>query len=367
MRSPDSASADADPYGGGPDDRHDETRGGTADALDDDRILALELVRATEAAAMAAARLLGRGNAEEVDGAAVDAIRPVLGTIPMRGVIVIGEGANDDTPMLYAGEHVGSGRGPLVDIAVDPVDGAGLTAKSLPNAMSLIALADRGAMYDPGPCLYMDKLVIGPDLVDEVDFAAPIEDTLATIARVRGENVEDVTVALLDRPRHAELVSRIRAVGARIQLLIDGDLAGSLMAVQPESEVDLLVGIGGSPEGVIAACAIRSLGGAIYGRLYARNDAEKRQARQLGHSLERVLCTTDLVRGNNAYFVATGITDGEVLRGVRFSQDQAITQSLSMRSSSGAVRTIETRHRLSTSTLVPSIRSQSPARGALPR
>ena len=367
MRSPDSASADADPYRGGPDDRDDEPRDPATNALDDDRILALELVRATEAAAMAAARLLGRGNEDEVDGAAVDAIRPVLGTIPMRGVIVIGEGANDDTPMLYAGEHVGSGRGPLVDIAVDPVDGAGLTAKSLPNAMSLIALADRGAMYDPGPCLYMDKLVIGPDLVDAVDFAAPIEDTLATIARVRGGNVEDVTVALLDRPRHAELVGRIRAVGARIQLLIDGDLAGSLMAVQPESEVDVLVGIGGSPEGVIAACAIRSLGGAIYGRLYARNDAEKRQARQLGHSLERVLCTTDLVRGNNAYFVATGITDGEVLRGVRFSQDQAITQSLSMRSSSGAVRTIETRHRLSTSTLVPSMRSQPPTRGALPR
>ena len=184
--------------------------------LDDDRILALELVRATEAAAMAAARFLGRGNEDEVDGAAVDAIRPVLGTIPMRGVIVIGEGENDDTPMLYAGEHVGSGTGPLVDIAIDPVDGAGLTAKSLPNAMSLIAVADRGAMFDPGPCVYMDKLVVGPDLVDAVDYAAPIEDTLATIARIRGVTVGDVTVALLDRPRHPELVARIRAVGAWI-------------------------------------------------------------------------------------------------------------------------------------------------------
>ncbi len=324
-----------------------------ADNLDDDRILALELVRATEAAAMAAARFLGRGDEDEVDGAAVDAIRPVLGTIPMRGVIVIGEGENDDTPMLYAGEHVGSGRGPLVDIAIDPVDGAGLTAKSLPNAMSLIAVADRGAMFDPGPCVYMDKLVVGPDLVDAVDYAAPIEDTLATIAKIRGITVADVTVALLDRPRHQELVARIRTVGARIKLLIDGDLAGALMAVQPESEVDLLVGIGGSPEGVIAACAIRSLGGAIYGRLYARNEAEQRQARGLGHQLDRVLSTTDLVRGNNVYFVATGVTDGEVLRGVRYYQDQAVTQSLSMRSSSGAVRTIETKHRLSTSTLIP--------------
>ena len=321
--------------------------------LDDDRILALELVRATEAAAMAAARFLGRGNEDEVDGAAVDAIRPVLGTIPMRGVIVIGEGENDDTPMLYAGEHVGSGTGPLVDIAIDPVDGAGLTAKSLPNAMSLIAVADRGAMFDPGPCVYMDKLVVGPNLVDAVDYAAPIEDTLATIARIRGVTVGDVTVALLDRPRHQELVARIRAVGARIKLLIDGDLAGALMAVQPESEVDVLVGIGGSPEGVIAACAIRSLGGAIYGRLYARSEAEQRQARGLGHRLDRVLSTTDLVRGNNVYFCATGVTDGEVLRGVRYYQDQAVTQSLSMRSSSGAVRTIETRHRLSTSTLIP--------------
>lgn len=327
------------------------SRAQTAD-LDDDRVLALELVRATEAAAMAAARFLGRGDPDEVDGAAVDAIRPVLGTIPMRGVIVIGEGENDDTPMLYAGEHVGSGKGPLVDIAIDPVDGAGLTAKSLPNAMSLIAVADRGAMFDPGPCVYMDKLVVGPDLVDAVDFSAPIEDTLATIAKSRGITVADVTVALLDRPRHQELVARIRTVGARIKLLIDGDLAGALMAVQPESEVDLLVGIGGSPEGVIAACAIRSLGGAIYGRLHARNDAEKYQARVLGHNLDRVLSTTDLVRGNNVYFVATGVTDGEVLRGVRYFQDQAVTQSLAMRSSSGAVRTIETKHRLSTSNLI---------------
>ena len=324
-----------------------------APSLDDDRILALELVRATEAAAMAAARFLGRGDEDEVDGAAVDAIRPVLGTIRMRGVIVIGEGEKDDAPMLYAGEHVGSGKGPLVDIAIDPVDGAGLTAKSLPNAMSVIAMSDRGAMFDPGPCVYMDKLVVGPDLVDAVDFEAPIESTLETIARARGVGTGDVTVALLDRPRHQDLVARIRSVGSRIKFLIDGDVAGALMAVQPESEVDLMVGIGGTPEGVIAACAVRCLGGAIYGRLTPRSDTEARQARSLGHNLQKVLTTTDLVRGNNAYFVATGVTDGEVLRGVRYSADLAVTQSLSMRSSSGAVRTIETKHRLSTSTLIP--------------
>jgi fructose-1,6-bisphosphatase II len=287
-----------------------------------------------------------------VDGAAVDAMRPILGTIPMRGVIVIGEGENDDTPMLYSGEHVGQGVGPMVDIAIDPIDGAGLTARSLPNAMSTIALAERGAMFDPGPCVYMDKLVVGPDLVDAVDFTAPIEATLATVARTKGISVADVTVALLDRPRHADLVSKIRAVGARIKFLIDGDVAGALMALQPESEVDLLVGIGGTPEGVIAACAVRSMGGAIFGRLAARNATEANEARSLGHNLGRVLTTTDLVRGNNVYFVATGVTDGEVLRGVRYAPDLAITHSLSMRSSSGAIRTIETKHRLSTSNLV---------------
>ena len=332
-----------------------------------DRNLAMELVRVTEAAAMAAGRWVGRGDKNGGDGAAVDAMRQLIGTVSMRGVVVIGEGEKDEAPMLFNGEKVGNGWGPDCDVAVDPIDGTTLMSKGMPNAIAVLAVAERGAMFDPSAVFYMEKLAVGPDCADVIDIDAGISENLRRIAKVKNTSVSDVTVCILDRPRHAELVSRIRAVGARIQLLIDGDLAGSLMAVQPESEVDLLVGIGGSPEGVIAACAIRSLGGAIYGRLYARNDAEKRQARQLGHSLERVLCTTDLVRGNNAYFVATGITDGEVLRGVRFSQDQAITQSLSMRSSSGAVRTIETRHRLSTSTLVPSIRSQSPARGALPR
>ena len=321
-------------------------------SLDNDRILALELVRATEAAAVAAARFLGRGDDDEVDAAAVDAMRPVLGTIPMRGVIVIGEGEKDDAPMLYSGEFVGSGTGPRVDVAIDPVDGAGLTAKSLPNAMSVIALADRGAMFDPGHCVYMDKLVVGTDLASAVDFNAPLEDTLATIARIRGKSVADVTVALLDRPRHVELAGRIRAAGARIKFLIDGDVAGALMALQPESEVDVLVGIGGTPEGIVAACATACMGGAMFGRLAPRDEQERRQILDAGHDPAAVLTTSDLVSGDNAYFVATGVTGGDVLGGVRYSADLAVSQSITMRSRTGVIRLIETRHRLSTSPIV---------------
>lgn len=321
--------------------------------LDDDRTLTFELLRATEAAALATARLFGRGNDDEVDAAAVDAMRPVLGTIAMRAVVVVGEGENDDSPMLYPGEHVGSGPGPLVDLAVDPIDGAGLTARSLPNAMSVIAVADRGAMFDAGPVLYMDKLVVGPDLVDTVEFAAPIEHNLAAVARARGVGLGDVTVALLDRPRHTELIARIRAAGARIKILLDGDLVGALMAVQPQSQVDLLVGTGGTPEGIIAACAVHCLGGAIHGRLAPRTEAEARHARDAGIVLDRVLSTDDLVRGDNISFAATGVTGGELLRGVRFAADSAVTSSLVMRSRTGVVRTIESRHRLSTSSLLP--------------
>ena len=321
-------------------------------SLDDDRILALELVRATEAAAVAAARFLGRGDEDQVDAAAVDAMRPVLGTIPMRGLVVIGEGEKDDAPMLYSGEHVGGGTGPRVDVAVDPVDGAGLTAKSLPNALSVIALADRGAMFDPGHCVYMDKLVVGADLAELVDFNAPFEDTMATIARARGKSVADVTVALLDRPRHVELAGRIRAAGARIKFLIDGDVAGALMALQPESEVDVLVGIGGTPEGIVAACATACMGGAMFGQLAPRDEDERRQILDAGHDPDAVLTTSDLVSGENAYFVATGVTGGDVLGGVRYSADLAVSQSITMRSRTGVVRLIETRHRLSTSTIV---------------
>jgi fructose-1,6-bisphosphatase II len=337
-----------------PDDPDDQLSAApTIPSLDDDRILALELVRATEAAAIASARFLGRGDDDEVDGAATDAMRPVLGTIQMRGVVVIGEGEKDESPMIYAGERIGAGRGPLVDIAVDPIDGAGLTAKGLPKAISVIALADRGSMYDPGPCVYMDKVVVGPSLVDVVDIKAPVEETVRAIARSRGEEAGDVTVALLDRPRHEDLARRIRATGARIMFLLDGDLVGALLALTDESEIDMALGIGGAPEGVIAACAVKCLGGAIYGKLAPRNPAEARQARDLGLRPDDVLTTDELVRGNNAYLVATGVTGSELLRGVRFSRDTAVTHSLSMRSSSGAVRTIETKHRLSTSTLVP--------------
>jgi fructose-1,6-bisphosphatase II len=318
-----------------------------ASGLDGDRILALELVRATEAAAMAAARLLGRGVDQEVDGAAVDAMRPVLGTIPMRGLVVIAEGENDDTPMLYPGEYVGAGTGPLADVAIDPVDGAGLTARSLPNALSVIALADRGAMLDPGPCVYMDKLVVGQDLVDVIDYNAPIEDTLQAIARVRGVGVGEVTVALLDRPRHQDLIGQIRQAGSRVKLITDGDVAGAIMAAREGTGVDMLVGIGGTPEAVIAACALKCLDGAMYGRLWPRDDKEREAALDAGYDLEKVLDIDDLVRGDNVFFAATGVTDGELLRGVRFDRSGSLTQSLSMRSKSGTSRQIDARHQLS--------------------
>jgi fructose-1,6-bisphosphatase II len=318
-----------------------------------DRNLALELVRATEAAAIAASRYLGRGDKEQVDQAAVDAMRPVLGTISMRGTVVIGEGEKDEAPMLYNGELLGDGTGPEVDFAVDPVDGTTLTAKSLPNALSIVAVAERHTMFDPGPCVYMDKLAVAGDLVDIVDFTAPVETNLQRIAAHRGLAVEDLTVCILDRPRHEEdLVRRVRSAGSRIKFLLDGDVAGAIMAAQPEAGVDLLIGIGGTPEGVLAACALKCLGGAFFGRLHPRNEEERRLAEDAGYDLNRVLTTEDMVRSNNVFVAATGVTDGELLRGVRYSSDTATTHSLSMRSLSGAVRMIETRHRISTSNLV---------------
>src|SRR6266568_4285916 len=304
-----------------------------------DRNLALDLVRATEAAAIAAGRYLGRGDKEQVDQAAVDAMRPVLGTVSMRGTVVIGEGEKDEAPMLYNG--------------VDPVDGTTLTAKSLPNALAIVAAAERHTMFDPGPCVYMEKLAVAGDLADIVDFEAPIETNLQRIASHRGADVEDLTVCILDRPRHEEeLVKRVREAGARIKFLLDGDVAGAIMAAEPNTGVDLLVGIGGTPEGVLAAAALKCLGGAFFGRLYPRDDTERRLAQDAGYDLDRVLTTDDMVRGDNVFVAATGVTDGELLRGVRYSADTATTHSLSMRSLSGAVRMIETRHRLSTSNLV---------------
>jgi fructose-1,6-bisphosphatase II len=321
--------------------------------LDPDRNLALELVRATEAAAMAAARYLGRGDKEQVDQAAVDAMRPVLGSIAMDGVVVIGEGEKDNAPMLYNGERVGNGAPPEVDIAVDPVDGTTLTAKSLPNAIAVVALAERGTMFDPGPCVYMEKLAVGRDAAEVVDFQAPIEDNLRRIAAAKDVDVSELTVCILDRPRHEEeLVGRVRATGARIKFLLDGDVAGAIMAAQPGTGVDVAVGIGGTPEGVITACALKCLGGALFGRLWPRNDAERQAALDAGYDLEQVLTADDLVRGENVFFAATGVTDGELLRGVRFQHHEVLTQSLSMRTKSGAVRVIDARHQLGRSNLV---------------
>jgi fructose-1,6-bisphosphatase II len=319
---------------------------------DPDRNLALELVRVTEAAAIAAGRFMGRGDKERVDQAAVDAMRPVLASIAMNGIVVIGEGEKDEAPMLYNGEQVGSGAPPDVDVAVDPVDGTTLTAKALPDALAVLAVAERGAMFDPGPCVYMEKLAVAGDVVHAVDFEAPIEDNLRVIADVRRKRPEDVTVAILDRPRHDDLVRRVLGTGARIKFLLDGDVAGAILAADEGSSVDVLVGIGGTPEGVIAACAMKCLDGAIFGRLYPRDDHERQAALDAGYDLDRVLTTDDLVAGDEIFFAATGVTDGELLRGVRYTPRRVLTQSLSMRSKSGAVRVIEGRHHAERSNLI---------------
>ena len=318
-----------------------------------DRNLALELVRTTEAAALSAARLVGKGDKEAADQAAVDAMRLVLDGVQMDGTVVIGEGEKDEAPMLYNGEEVGDGTGPEVDFAVDPVDGTTLTAKSLPNALAIVAVSERHTMFDPGPCVYMEKLAVAGDLADVVDLTDPIETTLAHIAKARGVAVPELTVCILDRPRHeADLVRRVREAGSRIKFLLDGDVAGAIMAARPDTSVDLMVGIGGTPEGVLAACALKCLGGAFYGRLYPRDDDERNRAREAGYDLDKVLTLDDMVRSDNVFVAATGVTDGELLRGVRYSPDRATTHSLSMRSRSGAVRLIETIHRISRSNLV---------------
>jgi fructose-1,6-bisphosphatase II len=319
---------------------------------DPDRNLALELVRATEAAAIAAARYMGRGDKEKVDQAAVDAMRPVLRSVAMDGVVVIGEGEKDEAPMLYNGERVGSGVPPAVDVAVDPVDGTTLTAKSLPDALAVLALSERGTMFDPGPCVYMEKLAVGDDVADAVDFEAPIADNLARVAKAKGKPPADVTVAILDRPRHHDLVHEVLATGARIKFMLDGDVAGAIMAADDASSVDLLVGTGGTPEGVIAACALKCLDGAMFGRLSPRDDAERSAALEQGYDLERILTIDDLVSGGDVFFAATGVTDGELLRGVRYRTDRVLTQSLSMRSRSGAIRVIDGRHHVVRSNLI---------------
>jgi fructose-1,6-bisphosphatase II len=312
-----------------------------------DRNLALELVRVTEAAAMAAARKMGYGDKEAVDQAAVDAMRAVLGSVPMTGTVVIGEGEKDSAPMLYNGEEIGNGQDPQVDIAVDPVDGTTLTAKSQPNAIAVVALSERGTMFDPGPCVYMEKLAAGPEGAEVLDFEAPIADNLSKLARAKGGDVSDLTVCILDRPRHREIVEQVRQAGARIKLIPDGDVAGAIMAARPGTGVDLLIGVGGTPEAVIAACALKCLDGVMFGRLWPRDDGERQAALDAGYDLDQVLAIDDLVRGDNVFFAATGVTDGELVRGVRFDGRGATTQSLSMRSKSGTVRLIEARHQFS--------------------
>jgi fructose-1,6-bisphosphatase II len=312
-----------------------------------DRNLALELVRVTEAAAMAAARKMGYGDKVAVDQAAVDALRAVLGSVPMTGTGVIGEGEKDSAPMLYNGEEIGNGQDPQVDIAVDPVDGTTLTAKSQPNAIAVVALSERGTMFDPGPCVYMEKLAAGPEGAEVLDFEAPIADNLTKLARAKGGDVSDLTVCILDRPRHREIVEQARQAGARIKLIPDGDVAGAIMAARPGTGVDLLIGVGGTPEAVIAACALKCLDGVMFGRLWPRDDGERQAALDAGYDLDQVLAIDDLVRGDNVFFAATGVTDGELVRGVRFDGRGATTQSLSMRSKSGTVRLIEARHQFS--------------------
>jgi fructose-1,6-bisphosphatase II len=310
-----------------------------------DRNLALELVRVTEAAALASARLVGRGDKEAADQAAVDAMRHVLDSVSMDGVVVIGEGEKDEAPMLYNGEHIGDGTPPLVDIAVDPLEGTRLTALGMPSALTVIALAERGAMFDPGPCVYMEKLAGGPDIADLLDLERPLPETLKLVAQRRGIAIRDVMVVMLDRPRHHEQMAAVRDAGARVRLIIDGDVSASLLAVSDNSPVDLLWGIGGTPEGVISAAAIKCLGGEILGRLSPRDDEERQRALDAGYELDRVLKTGDLIKGEHVFFSATGVTDGDVLQGVRYTKGgRATTESLVMRTRSGTVRRIAATH-----------------------
>src|SRR5690349_14029893 len=311
-----------------------------------DRNLALDLVRVTEAAAMAAGRWVGRGDKEGGDGAAVDAMRRLINSVPMRGVVVIGEGEKDNAPMLFNGEQVGDGSGAEVDVAVDPIDGTTLMSKGMPNALAVLAVAERGAMFDPSAVFYMEKLAVGPDSAHVIDINAGVLENLRRIAKVKNSGISDVTVCILDRPRHAELISQVRGAGARIRFISDGDIAGAISAARESSDVDVLMGIGGTPEGIVAACALKCMGGAMQAKLWPRDAAEREKALAAGHDLDRVLGTDDLVRGDNMFFCATGVTSGDLLRGVRYRSGGAYTQSIVMRSKSGTIRIIDSYHRL---------------------
>jgi fructose-1,6-bisphosphatase II len=315
------------------------------DATRPDRNLALELVRVTEAAALAAARWVGRGEKEAADQAAVDAMRLLLDTVPMDGLVVIGEGEKDEAPMLYNGERIGDGSPPEVDIAVDPLEGTRLTARGMPSALAVIALAERGTMFDPGPCVYMEKLAGGPDVADVLSLDRPLPEVICEVAERKGVDTGEITVIMLDRPRHEEAVGLVRESGARIRFITDGDVSAALFAVSHGTGVDLLWGIGGTPEGVLSAAAIKCLGGQILGKLWPRDDAERKAALDAGYDLDEVLNADRLVAGSDVFFAATGVTDGDLLQGVRYMGDgHATTESLVMRSRSGTVRTVQARH-----------------------
>jgi fructose-1,6-bisphosphatase II len=309
-----------------------------------DRNLALELVRVTEAGALAASRLVGRGDKEAADQAAVDAMRHMVGSVTMDGIVVIGEGEKDEAPMLFNGEEIGNGQPPQVDIAVDPLEGTTLTAKGMPSALSVIALAERGTMFDPGPCVYMEKLAGGSDIADLLDLDTPVADLIRAVAERRNIAVGDVMVVVLDRPRHQDGIAEIRDAGARVRLISDGDVSAALLAVDDRTPVDLLWGVGGTPEGVISAAAIKCTGGQLVGRLWPRDDEERKAALDAGYDLERQLTVDDLVASDDCFFSATGVTDGDVLQGVRFHGSYATTESLVMRARSGTVRRVHARH-----------------------
>jgi fructose-1,6-bisphosphatase II len=309
-----------------------------------DRNVALELVRVTEAAAMAAARWIGRGRKEDADQAAVDGMRAVLDTVQMAGVVVIGEGEKDEAPMLYNGEEVGSGTGPSVDVAVDPLEGTRLTALGQPNAIAVIAVAERGTMLFPGAAVYMEKIAVGPGVIDAIDITASPAENVEAAAAALGKGVRDVSVVVLERERHEALVAELREAGARVNLIRDGDVAPSIAAAQPGTGVDMLYGVGGTPEGVISAAALKCVGGGIQGRLWPRDDEERERLLAAGLDPDRVLHTDDLVAGDDVFVAATGVTTGALLRGVQYLPDGAITDSIVMRSRSGTVRRIQARH-----------------------
>lgn len=318
----------------------------TSDPSKPDRNLALDLVRVTEAGALASGLWMGRGDKNGADDAAVEAMRRVLHTVSMEGIVVIGEGEKDNAPMLYNGEVVGEGRPPLTDVAVDPIDGTRPTALGRGGALSVIAVSERGSMFNPGPYVYMEKLAVGPEGRGVVDLRATPAENLRALAKAKRTSVRNLTAVILDRDRHLELIDEVRSTGARIRLITDGDVAGAISTAWPESGTDILFGIGGTPEGVLAAAALKCMDGMIQGRLWARDETERQAAREAGYDPEAILEIDDLVASDHCFFAATGITDGELLRGVRYQPDIAITQSLVMRSKSKTVRTIEAFHRI---------------------